>query len=62
MRETGTGTGTPQERERGVTLRPYQYEALDAIETTREEEGNAALFVLPTGTGKTVVLCGHLRW
>lgn len=39
----------------GVTLRAYQREALDAIQTARQEGRGRALVVLPTGTGKTVI-------
>lgn len=45
-----------------MQLRPYQTDAIDALESTLDRL-SAALLVMPTGTGKTVVLA-HLvdRW
>lgn len=40
----------------GVVLRPYQEEARRAIEAEWEAGRRKTLLVLPTGTGKTVVL------
>jgi ATP-dependent helicase IRC3 len=48
-----------------IALRPYQEEAIEAVEEANEvavEEGNdppRLLVALPTGTGKTVIF-GHL--
>ena len=40
----------------GISLRPYQQEAKDAIFREWDQEGhNKTLLVLPTGTGKTIV-------
>lgn len=39
----------------GVTLRPYQQEALDAIFAKWDEGQRKLLLVLPTGCGKTIV-------
>ena len=40
----------------GMSLRPYQQEAKDAIFREWDQEGhNKTLLVLPTGTGKTIV-------
>lgn len=38
-----------------MELRPYQVEALDAIDNAEAEGHNRQLVVLPTGTGKTVL-------
>lgn len=44
----------------GVTLRPYQREAVDAV--FREWESNqSTLVVAPTGTGKSVVFSEVMR-
>lgn len=44
-----------------MELRPYQREAIDGIyDYFREKDGNP-LVVMPTGTGKSVVIAGFLR-
>ena len=40
-----------------MTLRPYQSEAVRAIESEWEKGQKKTLLVLPTGTGKTIVFC-----
>lgn len=41
----------------GLTLRPYQEEAVSAIEKEWQEGIRRTLLVLPTGCGKTIVFC-----
>lgn len=46
--------------DQGVTLRPYQREAVDAV--FREWESvSSTLVVMPTGTGKSVVFSDVMR-
>jgi superfamily II DNA or RNA helicase len=45
----------------GLTLRPYQSEAVAAIEREWHEGRDRTLLVLPTGTGKTVVFASVIR-
>ena len=40
-----------------MSLRPYQKEAVDAIEAEWRKGTKRTLLVLPTGTGKTIVFC-----
>ena len=40
-----------------MELRPYQSEAINAIEEQWESGTNRTLLVLPTGCGKTIVFC-----
>jgi superfamily II DNA or RNA helicase len=40
-----------------MNLRPYQYQAKDAIQGQWASGINKTLLVLPTGTGKTIVFC-----
>ena len=40
-----------------MELRPYQREAVDAVEAEWEQGRRLTLLVLPTGCGKTVVFC-----
>ena len=42
-----------------LALRPYQEEAIEAINTASDEGVQRPLVALPTGTGKTVVFA-HL--
>lgn len=44
-----------------VTLRPYQREALAAVDAALERGVHRPLVALPTGTGKTVVFASMLR-
>ena len=43
------------------TLRPYQVDALDAIEDALDRGVDRQLLALPTGTGKTVVFAELIR-
>lgn len=40
-----------------MELRPYQEEAIQAIEGQWQEGNRRTLLVLPTGAGKTIVFC-----
>jgi ATP-dependent helicase IRC3 len=44
-----------------IRLRPYQYEALEAIYTSREGGQRRLLVALPTGTGKTIIFAELIR-
>jgi superfamily II DNA or RNA helicase len=44
-----------------IALRPYQVEALAAIEDAAQRGQRRQLIVLPTGTGKTVIFCELIR-
>ena len=44
-----------------IALRPYQEEALTAIEDAEQRGQRRQLVALPTGTGKTVVFCELIR-
>jgi DNA repair protein RadD len=44
-----------------MELRPYQREAVDAIYAYFQEKDGNPLVVMPTGTGKSVVIAGFLR-
>ena len=41
----------------GIELRPYQIEAIEAIEMAQKDGTNRQLVSLPTGTGKTILFC-----
>ena len=38
-----------------IELRPYQIEAIEAIETAEKDGTKRQLVALPTGTGKTLI-------
>ena len=40
-----------------MELRPYQQEAMAAVQAQWEEGRRKTLLVLPTGCGKTIVFC-----
>ncbi len=44
-----------------ISLRPYQKEAVSAIEGEWDKGQKKTLLVLPTGTGKTIVFCAITR-
>lgn len=44
-----------------LQLRPYQQEALEAIEGAAQRQQRRQLVALPTGTGKTVIFCELIR-
>src|SRR3712207_6117464 len=47
--------------ESSVQLRPYQHEALNAVEGARRAGRQRLLVALPTGTGKTVIFAELIR-
>lgn len=48
-------------KRKGPALRPYQLEAIAAIESFAAEGGRRGLVVLPTGTGKTVIFSEAIK-
>jgi superfamily II DNA or RNA helicase len=42
-----------------LPLRPYQDEALDAIQSAIDRDLHCILISLPTGTGKTIFFCNY---
>ena len=51
----------PPEKQTAIVLRPYQLDAITAIEDADQRGQRRPLVVLPTGTGKTVVFSELIR-